>query len=159
MSNAKPNPERYDLRQIISWTCVNGLPLFIASAGMRVSETETAKVDSVLIFSHLYKNSWKCLTFLMILWPIKFFFLDLQPTKFSEQFNWTVSVQNKERHFCDLRIVHWLLLAPPPRLFFFCSSMFPSHPPPQKIPSIADCWLLVTLVTLYLPKLGLIALS
>lgn len=101
MSNAKPNPEHYDLRQIISWTCVNGLPLFIASAGMRVSETETAKVDSVLIFSHLYKNSWKCLTFLMILWPIKFFFLDLQPTKFSEQFNWTVSVQNNERHFCD----------------------------------------------------------
>ena len=119
MSNAKPNPEHYDLRQIISWTCVNGLPLFIASAGTRVSETETAKVDSVLIFSHLYKNSWKCLTlfiasagtrvsetetakvdsvlifshlyknswkcltFLMILWPIKFFFLDLQPTKFS----------------------------------------------------------------------------
>ena len=36
MSNAKPNPEHYDLRQIISWTCVNGLPLFIASAGMRV---------------------------------------------------------------------------------------------------------------------------
>lgn len=101
MSNAKPNPEHYDLRQIISWTCVNGLPLSIASVGMRVSETETAKVDSVLIFSHLYKNSWKCLTFLMILWPIKFFFLDLQPTKFSEQFNWTVSVQNKERHFCD----------------------------------------------------------
>ena len=109
MSNAKPNPEHYDLRQIISWTCVNGLSLFIASAGMRVcgyagmrvSETETAKVDSVLIFSHLYKNFWKCLTFLMILWPIKFFFLDLQPTKFSEQFNWTVSVQNKERHFCD----------------------------------------------------------
>lgn len=101
MSNDKPNTEHYDLRQIISWTCVNGLPLFIASVGMRVSETETSKVDSVLIFSHLYENSWKCLTFLMILWPIKFFFLDLQPTKFSEQFNWTVSVQNKERHFCD----------------------------------------------------------
>lgn len=43
MSNAKPNPEHYDLRQIISWTCVNGLPLSIASVGMRVSETETAK--------------------------------------------------------------------------------------------------------------------
>ena len=66
---------------------MNGLPLFIASVGMRVSETETAKVDSVLIFSYLYKNSWKYLTFLMILRPIKFFFLDLQPTKFSEQFN------------------------------------------------------------------------
>lgn len=156
MSNAKPNPERYDLRQIISWTCVNGLPLFIASAGMRVSETETAKVDSVLIFSHLYKNSWKCLTFLMILWPIKFFFLDLQPTKFFEQFNWTVSVQNKERHFCDLRIVHWLLLAPRPRLFFLF--LYVSLTPPSSKNPV-DCWLLVTLVTLYLPKLGLIALS
>ena len=157
MSNAKPNPERYDLRQIISWTCVNGLPLFIASAGMRVSETETEKVDSVLIFSHLYKNSWKCLTFLMILWPIKFFFLDLQPTKFSEQFNWTVSVQNKVRHFCDLRFVHWLLLAPPPPAFFFLFLYVSLTPPSSKNP--VDCWLLVTLVTLYLPKLGLIALS
>lgn len=99
MSNAKPNPEHYDLRQIISWTCVNGLPLSIASVGMRVSETETAKVDSVLIFSDLYKNSWKCLTFLMILWPMKFFFLDLQPTKFSEQFNGTVQSKIKNDIF------------------------------------------------------------